>query len=93
MKDKSRSLNEIEACWNLHCRHCRYDKHTASQTKERLNYSSYDKVMQGSLMLDIYVQLRQKQIRAPLRKYSLPHLWIGEYQRRSLPKVLSPRWK
>jgi len=38
-------------------------------------------------MLRIYVELCQKQILALLRKYSLLHLWIGEYQWRSLPKV------
>jgi len=38
-------------------------------------------------MLRIYVELCQKQILALFRNYSLLHLWIGEYQRRSLPKV------
>jgi len=37
-------------------------------------------------MLRIYVELCQNQILALLRKYSQLHLWISEYQRRSLPK-------
>ena len=37
-------------------------------------------------MLRIYVELCQNQILALLRKYSLLHLWIGEYQRRSVPE-------
>jgi len=42
-------------------------------------------------MPHIYVKLCQKQILELLRKYSLPHLWIGEYQRRSLCKVCVPQ--
>jgi len=44
-------------------------------------------------MLRIHVELYQKHILALLRNYSLLHLWIGEYQRRSLPKVFVAHMK